>query len=298
MSDLGELKRCENCGETAGPGFCPHCGQEVDTRRGPLLEIAHSALSDWWSLDSRLLRSMRALLRPGRLSQQYLRGRRAPFLRPFRLYMIASLALFSTLLTLESQTAGGLDIYIGGELIGTQNTGNVRGSIQLLDARSLLGRWMIGIYGDRLERLRQRPRQEIVDMLFSGLRRVLPLTLILFVPFLALALKLLHIRGRTEHSLYFDHLVFSLHYQSALFLALSGAWLVTRLPGVGIVGSVLVYGLTAFGMLVVYLPWGLRRFYSQSRLWTSLKALVLLFIYLRVLTVIVGLSTVVAIWRA
>ena len=31
--------KCLNCGQLAGPRFCPHCGQSVRSRRGPLLEV-------------------------------------------------------------------------------------------------------------------------------------------------------------------------------------------------------------------------------------------------------------------
>ncbi len=304
---------CENCGEPAGPAFCPHCGQETEARRGPLLAVVNDVLSDWLSLDSRLLHSLRALLRPGHSSSLFLQGKRAPYLRPFRLYLLASLALFSSVLTLESRSADGLDIYIGGELIGSEravtesfapqifgseSTITVRRSIRFLDGQTLADRWVRELAGARIDRLRALPREEIVAMLFSGLRRALPLTLILFVPFLALALKLLYIRGRSEHSLYIDHLVFSLHYQSALFLALSAAWLLARVPGLGLLGIALVYALTLFAMLFLYLPWGLRRFYGQSRRWTALKTLALLFIYGQLLSVVVDLSALIAVWRA
>ena len=290
--------RCSNCGERSGPRFCPHCGQETETRHGPLVAASREALADLLSLDSRLLRSLRALVRPGRLSELYLAGKRAPYLRPFRLYLAASLLLFSTLLTLEAPTGTDLNIYIANELVSSATPGPVQKDIQLLENDTLLGRWMVGLYGDRIDRLRALPRQELLDMLFSGLRRMLPLTLILFVPFLALGLKLLYLRGRARHTLYLDHLVFSLHYQAALFFALSASWVVTRLAGLELLASSLVYAVGALGMLVVYLPLALRRFYGQSRLWTTVKTLVLLFVYLRLLSIAVGLSVIVAIWKA
>ena len=94
----GDEIRCRNCGRTAGPRFCAHCGQEVEERRGPVLTVLREVLSDWLSLDSRLLRSLRALLVPGRLTGLHLDGKRAPYVRPFRLYLLASLVLFSTVL--------------------------------------------------------------------------------------------------------------------------------------------------------------------------------------------------------
>ena len=59
------------------------------------------------------------------------------------------------------------------------------------------------------QRLRQLPRGEILEMLFAGMRRLLPTTLILFAPFLAAGLKLLYVRGKARRSDYPDHLAFA-----------------------------------------------------------------------------------------
>ena len=173
----------ENCGEPGGPAFCPHCGQETEARRGPLLDVVNDVVSDWLSLDSRLLHSLRALLRPWHSSSLFLQGKRAPYLRPFRLYLLASLALFSSVLTLESRSADGLDIYIGGEsavtesfapqIFGSESTTTVRRSIRFLSGQTLVDRWVRELAGDRIDRLRALPREESISMLFSGLRRSL-----------------------------------------------------------------------------------------------------------------------------
>lgn len=297
MSSSEQRVACANCGEAAGPRFCPWCGQAVASRRGPLLEVGREALSDWMSLDSRLARSLRALARPGRLSELYVGGRRAPYLRPFRLYLLASLLLFSTLLTLEPPDATGLELWVAGERMGPATEGEVTQTLRLLDDRTLLDRWLVSLAGERVARLRALPRQEVIDLLFSGLRRVLPLGLFLFVPFLALALELLYVRGRAAHTLYLDHLVFALHFQSALFLALAAAWLGTRLLALGLVPSVVTWVAVGMAVLFVYLPLALRRFYRQSRRWTAVKTVALLYLYSRIFGLVLGLSVLVAVWR-
>jgi hypothetical protein len=297
MTSGEERSPCLNCGEDTGPAFCPHCGQEVENRQGPLLEVGREVLSDWLSLDSRLLRSLRALLRPGHLSELYLAGKRTPYLRPFRLYLLASLALFSTLLTLDAPRAEGLDLYIGGELVGVEKAGGATRELEFLGKDRIVSRILLEIAGDRVERVRELPPQEILEMLFVGFRGVLPSTLILFVPFLALALKLLYIRGQVRHTQYLDHLVFALHYQSALFLVLTAAWLVTRLAGAEWRGGVLAYLGTFLVMILVYLPWALRRFYGQSRAWTAVKTVVVLFAYSQLLGFVLELSAIIAIWE-
>lgn len=295
------MNRCENCGEAAGPEFCPHCGQEVEPRRGPLLEVAGELLSEWFSFDSKMLRSLRSLARPGRLSELYLEGKRAPYLRPFRLYLVASLLLFSTVLTLEAPDATGLNIYIGGEQVVSPATGEDPLDFQILNDETSIGRWLIGRSSDQIARMRELPRQQVVDTLFSGLRRMLPITLILFVPFLALGLKLLYLpirrrsRERAVRTLYLDHLVFALHFQSALFLGLAAAWLVTQIARIELPASVIAYAVVTVGMILVYLPMALRRFYRQSWAWTAIKTFAVMYVYSQLLGFAFGLAVLVAI---
>ncbi|RMH23205.1 MAG: DUF3667 domain-containing protein [Acidobacteria bacterium] len=276
---------CLNCGRPAGPRFCGHCGQEIEARRGPLLPLLREILADWLSLDGTFLRTLAALLRPGRLTERYLAGRRTAYLRPFRLYLVASLLLFSSLLSLRAPDAGRYNLYVAGQLVTESPPVKGRPNLTLFQPKSPFDRWLARLRAAELERLRDQPPQEILDALFSGLRRVLPGALIFFVPFLALGLKLLY---RRSGVLFVDHLIFALHLQSALFFALAGSWLVCRLLGASLFASLLTYVLTGLLMLLIYLPLALHRVYRQRRRWTMLKALLLVFIYSQVAQLVLG----------
>lgn len=189
-----EEARCRNCGGLTGPRFCAHCGQEIEERRGPLLTVLREVLSDLLSFDSRLLRSLRSLCVPGRLTRLHLDGKRMPYVRPFHLYLLASLVLFSTVLTLDWLDATRYDIYVAGELISKQSAGENRSELDFLIPGTAIANWVVTHEGDKLERLRALPPQEILDLFFSAMRRILPAALIFFVPFLALAIKLLYLR--------------------------------------------------------------------------------------------------------
>jgi hypothetical protein len=89
---------CANCGTPAGDHFCPRCGQEQhDYHRsiGSIFGEALDALAGW---DAKIPASIGLLLaRPGRLTNEFLRGRRARYLRPLRVYLLLSLAFFVAL---------------------------------------------------------------------------------------------------------------------------------------------------------------------------------------------------------
>jgi hypothetical protein len=88
-------ERCRNCGAPLTGPYCSQCGQ-FDAPSDPTLR---ELLADAWdaltSLDGKLAASLRLLLtRPGALTVEYLAGRRARYLAPFRLYLICSVIYF------------------------------------------------------------------------------------------------------------------------------------------------------------------------------------------------------------
>ena len=75
----------------AGP-FCHACGQRDQPLDLPAREIARGALGDVFAWDGRFWATVRLLLRrPGFLSAEWAAGRRARYIPPLRLYVIATL---------------------------------------------------------------------------------------------------------------------------------------------------------------------------------------------------------------
>lgn len=268
---------CENCGASTGPRFCGVCGQEVRPHRGPLVSVVREILADWLSLDSRLTRTLTTIVRPGALTVRYLGGERQPFLRPFRLYLIASLLLFSSVLSIETLDATNVNVYVAGELVHTAADGSTKNQFSLFEKQTWPTRLVYGSgYGERLEEIKQIPAQALIDGVFAGTGRVMPIALICFVPFLALALTVLFWRTRT---LYVDHLIFALHLQSALFLALATVWLLSRAMGLAVQFSILAYVGCGFLMLTMYLALALRRVYRHRWRFVVLETAAVLFAY-------------------
>lgn len=86
--------RCANCGAVRNGPFCSQCGQQDRTRIGPLRTLAADIVDELFSLDTRLLRTLRQLvIRPGGLTADYIHGRRATYYRPFRLFILSGLLL-------------------------------------------------------------------------------------------------------------------------------------------------------------------------------------------------------------
>lgn len=87
---------CRNCEATLAGRWCHACGQDS---RDPLRDfgaLTGEFLDNVFGWDSRLGRTLRLLFgAPGALTTEFVAGRRARYLGPLRLYLIASFAFFA-----------------------------------------------------------------------------------------------------------------------------------------------------------------------------------------------------------
>jgi Protein of unknown function (DUF3667) len=88
-------EHCLNCRATLVGQYCGQCGQRATNRLISLWELIRDAFGDLFELDSRLWRTLVPLLaRPGQLTRDYLEGRRARYMPPFRMYLVLSVLFF------------------------------------------------------------------------------------------------------------------------------------------------------------------------------------------------------------
>ena len=94
-AQLPEHPDCLNCGTELSGQYCGNCGQRARSRLISLWELIQDAFGDLLELDSRLWRTLIPLLiRPGQLTRDYLEGRRARYMPPFRMYLVLSVVFF------------------------------------------------------------------------------------------------------------------------------------------------------------------------------------------------------------
>ena len=95
LSGAVSTENCLNCGEVLTGQHCSHCGQRAKVQVISLWGLIRDFLGDVFDWDSRVWRTLRPLaFRPGLLTQEYLRGRRAHYTPPFRMYLILSVTFF------------------------------------------------------------------------------------------------------------------------------------------------------------------------------------------------------------
>lgn len=87
--------QCLNCGTPLQGPFCHYCGQPDKNFLRFFPVLLRELMEDLFDFDSRFMRTMKPLLfRPGKLTRDYLDGRRFRYTPPLRLYIFSSIACF------------------------------------------------------------------------------------------------------------------------------------------------------------------------------------------------------------
>lgn len=114
---LGGTALCPNCGGGRSGRFCSVCGQNDRNYVRGLLPVMWEFGRESFEVDSRLFQTLKLLLfRPGRLSMEFCRNRRARFMTPVRMYLFASFVFFLVLVTVPDwslQTGADIDVQFG-----------------------------------------------------------------------------------------------------------------------------------------------------------------------------------------
>ena len=89
------LTHCENCGAQLAGEWCAQCGQHAVDYRRSLWRVLVDAADSFLNWDTKFLSTIGVLLtKPWKLSNDFNAGRRARYVHPLRLYLLASIAFF------------------------------------------------------------------------------------------------------------------------------------------------------------------------------------------------------------
>lgn len=103
-------EKCANCGAPLHGDYCSACGQKDAERIVPFWHMLNDALEAIFQLDLRVFRTLpKFLFLPGRLTKEYISGRRKRYVRPFRLFLVSTFLLFAVI---AFTTTGSLDLIL------------------------------------------------------------------------------------------------------------------------------------------------------------------------------------------
>ncbi len=92
-----KVEICHNCHTILSleNNFCPHCGQENHDLKVPLGHLAFEVFEGFTHFDTKFYNTMRAIFTsPGKITKDFLEGRRGRYVPPVRLYFLISFVFF------------------------------------------------------------------------------------------------------------------------------------------------------------------------------------------------------------
>jgi hypothetical protein len=283
---------CLNCSATLVGPYCAQCGQHAHESARSLHVLFHDAWHLITHLDGRVWNTLVPLLiRPGRLTREYFADHRARYVPPFRLYFIISVAFFGLaslttgLSKLGSIHTGPLTAEdradIQKELQDSSAPAVITQAVDAFTAQTqsrnlqldaqLCSHLGIGVpwLDLRLQATCKRQAEDQGKSMMHAFGGMVPKMMFVFLPLMALVmLALYHFPPRY----YVEHLVFLLHLQSNLFLAMILGMLITAAaeawPLLDSVASIATTVLFWYALWYTYMA--LRTYYAQS--WTKTLA--------------------------
>ena len=262
---------CHNCGAAVNGNFCAACGQETALHVASAREFLHEFIGHYVALEGKLWKTLALLLfRPGKLTAEYIAGRRARYVQPLRIYLTLSILFFALLKYGPTEL-----IKVEPAATGAPNSWAITDKPPTADTVHLstkLGRFNPA-WEARVREIGAMPQDQALALVRSKFFAYVPYAMFCLMPVLALYLKLLYLRSGRRYG---EHMLFALHTNAFAFLLLGLIWAV---PGAWIDTAL-------FAWLVAYLPFAMRRVYGGSRGATVARWLLLLAVYIA--TVVAG----------
>lgn len=285
---------CRNCNAVAELDYCPACGQETRQHVPTAGEFLHEFIGHHIALEGKLWGTIGLLLfKPGRLTAEYLAGRRARYIQPLRLYLTLSVLFFALIKYASSDvklfvsdasptpvTAGKVEPNVlptvpdslhgkarksdtaeaddDADGNGTVAVDNVVKKIAPTWAPKLTTFW----------RLSDADKTRIISNAFL---EYVPYAMFCMLPLFALYLKVLYL-GKGKR--YGEHLLFALHTNAFAFVLFG---LITLVPRGGVKFLLFIW-------LASYLPMAMRRVYGGGRLATFARWALLMATHMLVMT--------------
>jgi hypothetical protein len=268
---------CLNCGAVLTGRYCANCGQAADVHVPSTRELVHQALEGITHSDSRLWRTLYFLwFKPGKLTQEFVAGRRAAYLPPFRLYLVLSILFF-----LVASVSNTHVKFVRFDDAGVRAAQYLSGACASVNATSFSAPLFGRDWAPRIKHACNEIARDNGASLLHVALGTAPKAMFIFLPLIAFLHMLLYWRPRYRYA---EHLIFFLYVHAFFFsvmtlVVLSGdaaaAW--PRLSLVWSLVPLLLWSLPLYTVLAM------RRVFGGSWTRTLVKASALFVVYMVVL---------------
>ena len=89
------INECKNCGTSFKGNYCPNCGQSTKEFNRPFSILIYDFMGTMFAFDTRFFKTLAALITsPGHYSSEFVEGKRATYMQPFKFYVFVSFVFF------------------------------------------------------------------------------------------------------------------------------------------------------------------------------------------------------------
>ena len=336
-------RACQNCGAPLTGPFCAACGQhDVDYHRG-FHHLFHDLAENLFHFEGKFFVTVAWLLaKPGRITLEFIAGRRASQLNPLRFYIFVSVLFFlgvsllnhGHLVDIPRKAVDDLQLDIGKQVqkvntLTKDFTPDEKAELirRLAEAAKTDGKFdreavitsirearksaaaapvpkgthtKVRIdrstgFGQSLARKLGSGELTLTDI-WDAVEHRIPTLLFLGVPLFALLLKIVYLRSG---KFYVEHLIFSLHLHTWLFLVImvGNGYLKLASLGPGWLDNLFGWAFTLWALWYVFRSF--RVVYGQGRLKTAVKIALLGFThFFALLALAIALLSATVAWLA
>jgi uncharacterized membrane protein len=283
--DAAAPARCKNCDAVLLGRFCANCSQAADVHVPTTIELLHDLLEGVTHSDSRLWRTLTTLwFKPGKLTEEFVVGRRIAYLPPFRLYLVLSVIFF--LMTSFLHVSGAAMKF--DEALKPASPPSAASTGPRITSCDDIKIDIFSAYpklNSRAQHVCEVIKRDNGEIGMHLVLATLSKAMFIFLPLIAFLNMLLYWRPRyryAEQLLFFVHLhafYFSVAIVMLSLINAGEAW--PRIDGVtGILQTLLGWSLPVYTLMAM------RRVFRRSWVGTLFKAVVLFFVY----TAVFGLT--------
>lgn len=290
-------EKCLNCGYPIIGNYCGECGQKAHLHKDSFWHmIAHFA-GDYFHYDNKFWTTIKTMFtKPGLITKEYIEGKRVKYLNPIQLYIFVTTVFFVFFMSADKKSAP--DINVTGTSQSQQQRANTPPK-GLTGWSTETGNAQIGIgnltpkettradYDSVQNTLPEAKRDgfilrhirhksyEHTDNFGLLIAKNFSKVFFLLLPFFAFLLAALFYRRKM---FYVDHIIFSIHFHSFVFILLIGASIAISIWKNETFGNSLA--ILLFLGIGVYLFRALKVIYTESTLKLILKQIILFLLYL------------------
>lgn len=276
---------CLNCQYSFSQeeNYCPNCGQENHDLKIPIRHFVEEFLEGIFHFDNKLWHSLKTMFfYPGKITKDFLEGKRVSFVPPIRMYIFVSFIFFLFLnYTYNKKTKIKSDESLVEAIakMDSKDSSINLGLDSLNSALSTVGDTSMSSEEKKiLSKLKNTKGKDIASM-NEKIYKYLSFAMFLMLPIFAFIMKLVFYRS---DKFYYEHFIASIHYHVVMFVIMI-LGLIIYWFNLSAVLYVILF-IAAF----VYFAIGLKKVFEQSWLKIILKAFVVYMIYGFLLLILVS----------